>query len=386
MALLSRTQFAFSEPGMSSPRLLLVHHDPTLAACYAEKLATAGHLVDVVPDGETALRRLNGGLPDGIVLDLVLPTMLASEVIHTVRSISGSRDLPIITLPSALAPLLHAAQQAGATKVLRRSVDPIPELLDSVGQALGRGRLSDKVPAQLEDVWMQRLLQSATAALANCRRSVHQLAQDQTDRRALRDLLQQTHYFTEMAVLLADRAVVPLSSALEALAADLYKMPEQLNPSTVRTIGQATDFLATLLEDQHRGETKNLDAARILVVDDEPLAGQLIQSAMQLVGLRAVLADSPASSVEKLGSDAFDLIFLDVGLPEMSGFDLCTRIRSLPLHEKTPIVFLTGMATFQNRVQSSLSGGNDFIGKPFNVQELGVKALIWVFKGHLGKT
>jgi hypothetical protein len=42
------------------------------------------------------------------------------------------------------------------------------------------------------------------------------------------------------------------------------------------------------------------------------------------------------------------------------------------------------MTTFQNRAQSSLSGGNDFIGKPFHILELGVKALIWLFRGRLG--
>ena len=78
------------------------------------------------------------------------------------------------------------------------------------------------------------------------------------------------------------------------------------------------------------------------------------------------------------------LIFLDIGLPDMNGFELCTRVRAIARHEKTPIVFVTGMTTFQNRVQSSLSGGNDFIGKPFNVAELGLKALIWVFKAQLG--
>jgi DNA-binding response OmpR family regulator len=60
-------------------------------------------------------------------------------------------------------------------------------------------------------------------------------------------------------------------------------------------------------------------------------------------------------------------------------------VRALPMHEKTPIVFITGTATFQNRVQSSLSGGNDFVGKPFNLSELGLKALIWIFKGQLSQ-
>jgi len=41
------------------------------------------------------------------------------------------------------------------------------------------------------------------------------------------------------------------------------------------------------------------------------------------------------------------------------------------------------MNTFQNRAQGSLSGGNDFIGKPFNLLELAVKALMWIFKGQL---
>jgi CheY-like chemotaxis protein len=53
-------------------------------------------------------------------------------------------------------------------------------------------------------------------------------------------------------------------------------------------------------------------------------------------------------------------------------------------HKHTPIVFLTGMATFQNKAQASLSGGNDFTGKPFNLPELGLKALIWILKGQLG--
>jgi len=79
----------------------------------------------------------------------------------------------------------------------------------------------------------------------------------------------------------------------------------------------------------------------------------------------------------------FDLIFLDIGLPEMNGFDLCTKARTNALNDKTPIVFITGMTTFQNRVQSSLSGGSDFVGKPFNIPELGLKALIWVLKGQL---
>jgi DNA-binding response OmpR family regulator len=67
----------------------------------------------------------------------------------------------------------------------------------------------------------------------------------------------------------------------------------------------------------------------------------------------------------------------------MDGFDLCAHIREIPGYATTPIVFLTGMTTLENRVQSSLSGGNDFIGKPFNLHELTVKALTFILKAEL---
>jgi DNA-binding response OmpR family regulator len=152
----------------------------------------------------------------------------------------------------------------------------------------------------------------------------------------------------------------------------------------MRTLSQALDFLATLLPETVRLRLKDPGAAQVLIVDDEEGARKIIMAAMRLASLKSVAADTPTTALAALGVQSFDLIFLDVGLPEMTGFELCSKIRALQLHEKTPIVFITGMATFQNRVQSSLSGGNDFVGKPFNISELGLKALIWVFKGQLG--
>ena len=79
----------------------------------------------------------------------------------------------------------------------------------------------------------------------------------------------------------------------------------------------------------------------------------------------------------------FDLLLLDIGLPDINGLDICTSIRQIPDHAKTPIVFLTGHDTLESRAQSSLSGGTDFIGKPFNMFELTVKVNTWVFKNQL---
>jgi len=73
-------------------------------------------------------------------------------------------------------------------------------------------------------------------------------------------------------------------------------------------------------------------------------------------------------------------------MPEMNGFELCTKIRTLPAHKKTPVVFVTSLNDFESRANSTMSGGSDFIGKPFLFMELAVKALIYVFRTRLDST
>jgi len=70
-------------------------------------------------------------------------------------------------------------------------------------------------------------------------------------------------------------------------------------------------------------------------------------------------------------------------MPAPDGFEVCTRLRQIPLNHKTPVVFVTVRTEFSDRAQSSLSGGNDFIAKPFLLLELTVKAFTWLFRGEL---
>jgi len=200
----------------------------------------------------------------------------------------------------------------------------------------------------------------------------------------LYELFRMAHQLSHRVEMMQLKPLGRLTTSIEALLYDLYAMPEQINPSVMRTISQAIDFLAVLFSEDTLDRLQDPAAADVFVVDDEGAARQMISAAMKLVDLKITCADDPDMALSVLGDNRFDLIFLDVNMPQGSGFELCTQIRQLEDHRKTPIVFLTGMNTFQNRAQGSLSGGNDFIGKPFNLLELGVKALMWIFKGQLG--
>jgi len=219
--------------------------------------------------------------------------------------------------------------------------------------------------------------------LYDLRVTLHSIARAPGSRHAWRGLFLQAHHVADAIALGGPGPASQIAAAFEALAADIADMPDQANASVLSTLGQAADFLGILIKQPLGPMLMRTGSGRVLIVDDEPSALQLVSAAVQFVGLETVHAATPSSAMEIAEVSHFDLIFLDVGLPEMSGFDLCQRLRATSGHERVPIVFLTGMVTFSNRARSSLSGGNDFVGKPFHLLELGLKALIWVNRGRV---
>jgi CheY-like chemotaxis protein len=372
---------------MSSKRILIVHEDRLLSTLYREKLEGSGFQVETVRSLDQVPKVMEAKRPDLVLIDLVLREGGTVEFIRALRQDPTTLELPVLVLPTNLTTLMAGAMEAGATKTIATTATPLGGILDTVKVTLGLPGLGEAVDTplfQADEGWTGMVLTSAPETLNLMRHCLPGLVSQPPDLAALRSIWTLAHNFADRASHLHPKALHRVASALDLLLADMNEMPEQLNPSTLRTIGQAIDFLSVLAEPATMARAEEPGNARVLVVDDEESARQFIGSAMQLAGLRNETAAAPSEALQKLEGKDCDLIFLDVGLPEMNGFDLCSRIRALDHHKQTPIVFLTGMATFQNKAQASLSGGNDFVGKPFNLPELGVKALIWVLRGQLG--
>ncbi len=372
---------------MSHKRVLIVQEDRLLSNFYREHLENGGFVVEAVRSGDAALVAMHERQPDAMVIDSLTPGCEAEEVIREIRAHPLTQGMPIVALPSTRGPMMKAVQQAGATRVLGRAMNMPAELTDAVQIVLGRDRtetIQRCLPLQPDESWLKISSAEAPHILNSMRHSVQSAMREGAGRGPVRALLQEVHGLTEQMAMFGQRSLFQFTSALEGLVFELNRFPEQANPSTLRTVGQAIDFCSVLLQEARQREIKDPSNGQVLIIDDEDGARQIMMAAMGLVNMKSIAASAPNSGLATLRIQAFDLIFLDIGLPDMNGFELCTRVRAIARHEKTPIVFVTGMTTFQNRVQSSLSGGNDFIGKPFNVAELGLKALIWVFKAQLG--
>jgi CheY-like chemotaxis protein len=174
-----------------------------------------------------------------------------------------------------------------------------------------------------------------------------------------------------------------VSTAFASLLGDLLEVPEQITQSTLRTLNQGIEFIALLLSDPEIENSIKLNEARVYVVDDDADSCITAVDALNLVGIQANHALNSSAAVAELASNKYDLIILDVHLPDLSGFELSSHIRNMALHAETPIFFVTGDSSLENRVKSSLRGGNEFIAKPFSVQELALKSLKSVITGQL---
>ena len=112
---------------------------------------------------------------------------------------------------------------------------------------------------------------------------------------------------------------------------------------------------------------------KILIVEDEPAISDNIQYVLENEGLDTVLANTGGAVPALLAANVIDLILLDVGLPDMTGFDLLKQIR---VHHATPIIFLTARNTEIDRVLGLEIGADDYVAKPFSPRELAARVKV----------
>jgi CheY-like chemotaxis protein len=292
---------------------------------------------------------------------------------------NGTSTTPI-SLATTPAPAVTSATLP--LPVLRIIPPPPSQSSPSTGGPLSSGVRQAKIAANAAP--QNPEIKPAWELLNTMRRSLHYFLRHQEDSKLLEEMSQNARSLTEMTQSKLLRPVLELATALEALIRDLHANPRNINASTLRTVGQSIDFLATLIDEANLSRLRHIADAKVFAIDDDQGILDTISATMETAHLQVTTSSQSNAGLKTLSEGKYDLILLDVGLPEMNGMDICSRVRAMPHHEKTPIVFLTGEATVQNRVQSTLNGGNDLIGKPFSVLELAVKVLTWIFKGQLG--
>jgi DNA-binding response OmpR family regulator len=108
----------------------------------------------------------------------------------------------------------------------------------------------------------------------------------------------------------------------------------------------------------------------ILVVDDDELVSRTLQRALKLYDYQVMVANSGTEGLQLARRHRPDLIVLDVVMPGTDGYQVCRQVRGDPLLKDTPILFLTAKSKDEDKIEGFRAGGDDYLAKPFNMQEL----------------
>jgi len=395
-------------------KILIIEDDQVVANVYRNKLVVEGHTVECAGDGEMGLEMLTSFQPDALILDLMLPGINGVEVLKKLRADANFEHLPVIVLSNTyLTSMVQEAWRAGATKCLSKASSTpksVMEVIRSLTQAngaseapkaktpyshvsypKGQGPNSAQSNSAAKDQAFQSDLSQNFArelptALAKIRSFHQQLAKatgEEARKEPVEHLYREIHTLTGAAGLAGMTHISQMAEALEALAKELRDKPKTINASTLRTLASAIDLLGVLGEFGSRYPGKIGAGAKVLVVDDDAISRRAVSYSLEKARLNSVAVEDPKAALDLLSKNTYDLIVLDVEMPEVNGYELCSKLRGFAANKRTPVVFVTALNSFESRANSSVSGGNDFIGKPFLFIELGVKALVHIWRTRL---
>jgi DNA-binding response OmpR family regulator len=403
-------------------KILIIEDDQIIGNIYRNKFSVEGFQVEIARDGLAGLEMVRSFRPDAVILDLMLPKLTGVEVMKQIRAEADFKELPVIAFSNTyLTNMIQDAWKAGANKCLSKANCTPKQVIEAVRNALApkgaaaaappaSGPASDPTPktpglaqpasaaapaasndadAEFQADLRKSFIEGLPTLLVRLRLLLQGLIKDDNEATRLvklSEMHRRIRALTGNAGLAGVPRIARLADALEALLEELHERPKTFNASTLRTVASAIDFLAILFERAPLPENGGAAAPMVLVVDDEAISRRAVTYALDKAKLKSVSVEDPAAAYDLLAANQFDLVFLDVDMPGMNGFELCTKLRTLPAYKKTPVVFVTALNDFESRANSTMSGGTDLIAKPFLFIELAVKALVYLLRARVDST
>ncbi len=181
----------------------------------------------------------------------------------------------------------------------------------------------------------------------------------------------------------AARPVWQMAAALDGLLHQFVERANTVTPSSLRTLASAIDLLHGLGRHGLDGDLATEPPVKLLVVDDDAISRHAMAFALKKVFNPPDVAPNGEAALVLAEANAYDVVFLDIQMPGMDGFELCSRIHGTLPNATTPVVFVTCCSDFDARARSGAIGGQDLLGKPFLTFELAVKALTLVLRRRL---
>lgn len=266
---------------------------------------------------------------------------------------------------------------------LHMSGDLGPSTGDRLTDTLSSG---GRIDLQTTPGLSKALLKGAAHNVRELSKALRELCQKQDAVGRQETVLELQRQITELKGMFSSGKMEVLTtfvSCLHRLAGSLKDNPKPPNPSVLRTITNAFDFLRQLVDSGCDCREVEKNPLRLMVVDDDAVCRRAMTLALSSGDLKLAVYENGVKALDALRDQGFDVIFLDIMMPGLNGLVLSRTIRELPANKETPVVFVTCLSDFKTRSESILSGGCDLMAKPILPSEVLVKAYTLALRKRL---
>ncbi|MDT8979428.1 response regulator [Paenibacillus sp. chi10] len=181
--------------------------------------------------------------------------------------------------------------------------------------------------------------------------------------------------------LLDSKEETELKKRAQSIIIKDVKSPERLLQETMILLKRSEEVQLSDEKENQGPSDMLLSGKRVLLVDDDVRNVFALSSVLEQYDMNIVYAENGREALEALdGEENFDLVLMDMMMPEMDGYEAMRRIREQPRFEKLPIIALTAKAMKEDRNKCIEAGASDYVSKPFQTEQLLSLMRVWLYK------
>ncbi|WP_211749967.1 response regulator [Paenibacillus sp. Marseille-Q4541] len=386
--------------------MLIIEDDPKFANILLDMTRQREFKALVALQGDIGLEMAKRYLPDAIILDIQLPVMDGWGVLNELKANLSTRHIPVHVI--SVMDEIKQGLMMGAIAYLKK-----PSSRESLDQAFAHiESYIDKSLKRLlivEDDEIQRnaiieLIDHddvAITAVSTGKEALEELRKVRYDCMVLDlmltditgfELLDQVRDDAQLNDLpiiiytgkeLDSKEELELRKYAESIIIKDVKSPERLLDETTlflhRVEANLPEDKRKILQKLYNKETL-FEGKRILLVDDDIRNVFALSSVLEGYRMDVTFAENGREALELLEKDRnYDLVLMDMMMPEMDGYEAMTRIRQIPDFEKLPIIALTAKAMKDDRSKCIEAGASDYVKKPIQTDQLLSLMRVWLY-------
>jgi signal transduction histidine kinase/CheY-like chemotaxis protein len=386
--------------------ILLIDDDPAFAQVLLEINQRLGYKTLLATTGKEGLSLAQRYKPNGILLDLGLPDMDGSEVLHEIKTQHALAAIPVYIVSGREKDA--ALLEKGLLGYLQKPVNveqisqAVVELLTFIKQSsapaivvIENGGISaDYVSEILKNQTvvvlkassssdLESLLSTQPCCLAIIDLEGQSVSQALEIAKRLRQIDTSLHFVFFGQQALSDEEEAQIYPYSDTIIIKTPQFEVRLLKNIERFLTQSQHHLdnSTTMKAKkpHLGD-KRLQGKHILVVDDDARNLFAMTAVLEKEGVKVNGALNGKKALEFLQKQAVDMVFMDIMMPEMDGYQTIAALRSHPALAKIPVIVLTAKALSSDRQKALDAGADDYLAKPTDYEELINMAMVWCEK------